>query len=87
MWLAGIFGIDQDVIQIYHNEDIKLLSKDLIDITLKTSGCVGKSKGHYLVLKVAVSGAKSRLPLVTFSDSHSMIDTNEIQLSKPFGPA
>ncbi len=78
MWLARVFGIDQDVIQLHHNKDIKLFSKDLVDVALKTGGCVGKSKGHYLVLEVTVSGAEGRLPLVTFSDSHLMIGTSEI---------
>ncbi len=87
MWLVRVFGIDQDVIQIHHNKDIKLFSKDLVDVALKTSGCVGKSEGHYLVLEVAVSGAEGRLPLVTFLESHPMIVTSEIQLGKLLGLA
>ncbi len=81
-----VFGTDQDIIQIHHNEDIKLFSEDFIDVVLETGGCVGKSEGHYLVLEVAVSGAEGRFLLVTFSDSHPMIGTSEIQLGKPFGP-
>ncbi len=87
MWLAGVFSINQNIIHIYHNEDIKLFSKDLVDIALKTGGCVGKTKGHYLILEVAVSGMEGRLPLVIFSDSHLMIDTSEIQLGKLLDPA
>ncbi len=78
MWLAGVFSIDQDIIQLHHNKEIKLFSKILVDVALKTGGCVGKSEGHYLVLEVAVSGVKGRLPLVTFSNSHLMIGTSEI---------
>ena len=33
--LSRIFGIDQDVIQIYNYKDIELLCYDLIDISLK----------------------------------------------------
>ncbi len=87
MWLVEVFGIDQDVIQIHYNEDIKLFSKDLVDVALKTSGCVKKTEGHYLVLEVAVSGAEDYLSLVTFSDSHPMIGTSEIQLGKLLDPA
>ncbi len=36
MWLARIFGINQNVILIYYNKDIKFLNKDLVDIALKT---------------------------------------------------
>ena len=75
MWLASIFGVDQDVIQIHHNEDIKLFSKDLIDVALEASWCVRKAEKYYLVLEVAISSAESRLPLVTFPDSHPMVGT------------
>ena len=87
MWLVKIFGINQDVIQIYYNEDIKFFSEDLVDVALKTGWYIEKIKRHDLVLKVAVSGAESRFSLVAFSDSHPMIGTNEIQLGKPLGPA
>ena len=66
---------------------MKLFSKDLVDKALKTSGYVRKIKWLYLVLEVAVSDAKSRLLLVAFSNSYPMINTNEIQLAKPLGPA
>ena len=78
MWLAWILDVDQDVIQIHHNKDIKLFSKDLVDIALKASGCVGKTKGYYLILKVAVFGAKDYLLLVTFSDFHLMVGISQV---------
>ena len=87
MKLSYIFSIDQDIVQVHYNKNIKLFSKNLINIALKTSGCVGKAKEHHLVLEVAVFDAESRLLLVTLSNSHSMIGTNKIQLGKPLGPA
>ncbi len=85
--LSWILSIDQDVVQVHYNEDIKLLIENFVDIALKTGGCIGKAEGHYLVLEVAVSGAKGRLLFVTFSNPHLMIGTSQIQLGKPFGPA
>ena len=35
MTLALIFDIDEDIIQINNNKNIKLLGQDLIDITLE----------------------------------------------------
>ena len=35
MTLAWILGIDEDVIQINNDKDIKLFGQDLIDITLE----------------------------------------------------
>lgn len=36
MRLAKVFDIDQDVIQIYNNQDIKLFDRDLFAIALKS---------------------------------------------------
>ena len=71
--LAGIFSIDQDVVQVYNDKDIELLGQDLIDVTLKDSRSVRETKGHDLILKVAISSSKNHFSLVTFSDSHSMV--------------
>ena len=81
-WGSGqvftIFSIDQDVIQIYHNKDIKLFSKNLIDIALKTGWGIGKTKAYDQGLEVAVSGMEGRFLLVALSDFHPMISTSEI---------
>ena len=87
MWLTRIFGIDQNVIQIHHNKDIKLFSKNLINVALKIGWYIEKAKRYDLVLKVAVSGMESHHPLVAFLDSHPMISISEIQLGKLLGPA
>ncbi len=66
MGLFWILSIDQDIVQIYYNKDIKLFSENFVDVALKTDGCIGKTKEHYSVLEVAVSCAKDYLPFVTF---------------------
>ncbi len=87
MRLSWILSIDQDVIQIHYNEDIKLFSENLIDVALKTCGYIGKAKRHYLILEVVVSSVKDRLSFVTFLNPYSVIGTSQIQLGKPLGPA
>lgn len=62
---------------------MKLLSKDIVNVTLEMGGYIGKAKKHYLVLKLAVSGAENSLPLITFSNSHRIIGTSEILPGKP----
>ena len=57
-------------------KDIKLLSKYLSDVALKTSGCVVKVKKYYLILRIAIFNMKTCLSLITFLDSYSMIDTS-----------
>lgn len=85
-WLAEVFGIDQNIIQIHVNKDIKFLNKNLVNIILKTSWCIKKTKKQDLVLKVTVSGTKGCFLLITFSNSHPMIGTNEIQIYKSLDP-
>ncbi len=87
MGLFWILNIDQDVVQIYYNKDIKLSRKNLVDVALKTSRYIGKAIMYYLVLEVAVFSAENRLLHVTFSDSHPMIGTIEFQVDKLFGSA
>ncbi len=87
MRLSWILSIIQNIVKVHYNKDIKLNSENLIDIALKISGCVGKAKEYHLVLEVAISGTKGHLSLITFSDSLPMVDTSEIQLGKPLGPA
>lgn len=82
MWLAGVLDIDQNVIQIHHNQDIKHLSKDFVTIALKTSWCVGKAERYNLVLKVVVHNVIGHLSLIIFSNSHLMIGTSQVQLYK-----
>ena len=80
--LSCILSIDQDIVQVYYNKDIKLFSKNLVDIALKAYEYIEKAEKHHLALKMAVPDTKSRLPLITFSNSYLMIGINEIQLSK-----
>ena len=82
VWLAEILNIDQDVIQIYYNKDIKLFNRDFINVVLKTIRCIGKIKEDYQVLKLAISDIKNCLLFITFSDFYPIIDTSKIQLDK-----
>ena len=38
--LARILGIDEDVIQVNDDKNVKLLSQDLINITLEARRCI-----------------------------------------------
>lgn len=37
MWLAGVLGIDQDIVEVYYHKDIKFFDKNLIDVSLEAS--------------------------------------------------
>lgn len=80
--MAKVLDINQNVLQIYHNKDIKFLSEDFVDLALKTGLCIEQSERHHLVFEVLVSGTKGRFPLVTVLNSHPMIDASPFQLCK-----
>ncbi len=78
MELSCNLSIDQDIVKVNYNEDIKLFNENLIDVTLKTGGYVKKAERDHLVLEVAIFDTESYLLLVNFLDSHPMIGTGEI---------
>lgn len=80
MWLAIIVGIDQNIIQIHHNKNTKLFSKNYLDIAFKIGGYIRKTKKHDLIFKMTIFGVKNRLLLVIFSDFYLKIYTSQVQL-------
>lgn len=82
MTLAWIFSIDEDVIQVDDDKNVKLLGQDLIDVASKANRYIKETERHDLVLEMAVSSLKSRLPFIAFFNSHPIIGAGEIQLGK-----
>ena len=44
MTLAGVFSINQNVIEVYDEENIKFFRLDFVDVSLKAGGGVGKTE-------------------------------------------
>ncbi len=65
---------------------VKLFYQDLVNIALEYGRCVGQSKRHHLVLKMAIAGLKGRLPFIAFPDSHSMVGISQIELGETSSP-
>ncbi len=76
MLFSLVFGVDNNVIEIYNNKNVKFFYQDLIDIVLKCGWYVGQVKRYYLVLEVAIPGPKGCLLFMAFSDPHLMIGIN-----------
>lgn len=79
---SPIFSKDKNIIQVYDNEDIKLLYQNLINIILKSVQYIGQSKRHYLVLKMAIAGFENRILFFAFLNPLLIIDIGEIKLDK-----
>ena len=85
MSLAWVFSINEDIIEINNNKNVSLFGKDLVNVILKAGQYIEKPKKHYVVLKVAVSSAKSYFPFNAFFNPHIMLTTYEVGLGKLFG--
>ena len=82
MVFSLVLSIDEDIIQIHNDENMELFCKDLIDIALEYCWSVGQSKRHYLTLEVTVSGPKSSFLLISFTNSHLVVNIGEVELGK-----
>ena len=84
MSLAWVFGVDEDVIEVNNDKNIKFLDQDLVNIALEAGRCVRQPKNHYVILKMAVSSPESRLPFIAFFYPHLMVSTCEVKLDELF---
>ena len=80
--LARILHIDQDIISIYNNKNIKLFYKNLIDILLKYDQNIGKTKKHNHILKMTILGLESCIFFVTFINFDPIISVYQVQFDK-----
>ena len=80
--LFFVFDIDNNIIQIHNNKNIKFFYEDFINIALKCCWNISQSKRYYLILKMTVSGPKNSFLLIFCTNSHPVIGNNEVELSK-----
>ena len=84
MSLARVLSVDEDVIKVNNDKNIKFLGQDLVNIALETGRCVRQPKKHYLVLKMAASSLKNRLSFIALFYPLLMVSTCEIKLGELF---
>ena len=82
MILASVFNINQNVIKVHNNENIKFFYQNFIDVVLEAGGGVRKTKKHNLVLEIAVPYLEDCFLLVTLLSFHPIICIYQVQLSK-----
>jgi hypothetical protein len=67
--LFFIIGVNEDVVQVYKDADVKQVREDVIHKSLKCNRSIGKSERHDTPFKGAISGSECGFPFVTFSDT------------------
>ena len=82
MTLSSVFDVNQNVIKVYNNKNIKFFYQDFVDIALEACGSIVKIEKYDLVIKIAVPQLQDCFLLVIFSNSHSMICIWQFKLSK-----
>ena len=83
--LAWVLDINEDIISINNDKNIKLFSQDFINITLETGRCIAKLKSYYLILKVAVSSLEDHLLFIAYFYPYLIINNCEMDLNELFG--
>ena len=89
--MASVFffgvRVDEYVIKVYQNTNIKQVTKDVIHEALESSRCVGESERHYTPFEGAIASPESRLPFVALSDLDQMVGVLEVNFQIDFGLA
>ena len=80
--LVGVFGINQNIIKLNDDKKMQFFCWDFVDIALKASRGIEKTKKHNLVLKIAATYSKVFFSFVTLLNSHLIIYICQVLLSK-----
>src|SRR3954463_2475537 len=72
--------IDQDVIQIDHNELIKILHENRVHKPREGGRCVGETEGHDRLIIQAIAGGESCFRNIFLANLDLMIPTSQVKL-------
>ena len=76
--LLQSFWVDQDIIQVYYDENIEEISKNVIRHMLKNCLCIRKTEWHHFILKMAIVSMESNLPFIPRTNSNKVVSTPKI---------
>jgi len=76
----GIVGVDEDIVQVNEDTNIKEVAKNVIHELLKGGWRIGESERHYTPFKGAIVSLECSFPFVTFTDSDKMVGVSEVNV-------
>ena len=82
MFLIDFGHVNQDVIEVNNDENIKLFDQDFVDISLEATGGIEKTERNNLILEIAVLHLEGCFPLVALLNFYLMISVCQVSLSK-----
>jgi len=75
-------GVDQNVIQVKEDANIKGDSKNVVHESLEGGWRVGKSKRPNTPFKGTIMGSVCSFPFITFTDPHKMVGMLEVDVGE-----
>jgi hypothetical protein len=75
-----VVGVDEDVVEVYHDESVDKMAKHRVNVSLESGWAVGEAERHDEIFEEAVSCSKGGLPFVSFGYSDSMVSPAKIDL-------
>ena len=82
MMKIGIVGVDEDVVQVHEDANIKEVAKNVVHESLKGSWRIGESKRHYTPFKRAIVSSECGFPFIAFTDSDKMVGMSEVNVGE-----
>src|SRR5882724_5258103 len=74
----NVVGIDENVVQIYDDNDVNHIHKDVIHKSLKSCQSISKPFRHYQPFKGTVTGPEGGLPFISGCDPNKMVCMPEV---------
>ena len=68
-----VVRIDEDVVKIYDDGNVKEIRKDIVDESLECSGSVTETKRHYFPFEGSVTGLESSFPFVSLGNANQVV--------------
>ena len=73
MFFSLAFSIDENVIKVYNNKDVKLFCQNLVNIILESGWYISQSKKHYLIFEIAIASYQGRFLFIAISNPYLMV--------------
>jgi hypothetical protein len=77
-----IFGINEDVVQIYNDIDVEEVRKEVIHESLESSRSIGQALGHDEPLERAVASSECGFPLIAVGNPNEVIGLLQVNFGE-----
>ncbi|KXN84319.1 hypothetical protein AN958_12756 [Leucoagaricus sp. SymC.cos] len=83
--LSRVVRIDEDIVKIDSNADIKEVREDVVHEMLESSRSISETKRHYQPFEGTIAGPKSSFPLIAFIDMDKIVGMLQVYLGVQAG--